>query len=81
MQPSESAESSPTVSTLSDVSGMDNSLSLAEIDRIIGNLIGKDGQSPQPDDNVGSPYHAGGDSPQKELQPPLPTIAPMGRDP
>ena len=42
----ESAESSPTVSTLSDVSGMDNSLSLAEIDRIIGNLIGKDGQAP-----------------------------------
>ena len=79
MQPSESAESSPTVSTLSDVSGMDNSLSLAEIDRIIGNLIGKDGQSPQPDDNVGSPYQAGGDWPQKELQPPLPTIAPPPR--
>jgi len=33
---------SPSMSMLSEVSGMDNSLSLAEIDRIIGNLIGKE---------------------------------------
>ena len=37
-------DGSPSVSMLSEVSGMDNSLSLAEIDRIIGNLIGKEAE-------------------------------------
>jgi hypothetical protein len=51
------ADSSRSASMLSEVSGMDNSLSLAEIDRIIGNLIGKDVEesSRMPDaDNVPS---------------------------
>ena len=39
------------ISMLSEVSGMDNSLSLAEIDRIIGNLIGKDAESRAVADN------------------------------
>jgi hypothetical protein len=42
--PSESEDISPSVSMLSEVSGMDNSLSLAEIDRIISNLIGKEAE-------------------------------------
>lgn len=42
--PSESEDISPSVSMLSEVSGLDNSLSLAEIDRIISNLIGKEAQ-------------------------------------
>ena len=50
------AEGSLHDSMLSEVSGMDNSLSLAEIDRIIGNLIGQEADSFKEDEDLTQSY-------------------------